>query len=293
MKIIALVLLLAIAFAEIHPVNEQIVNEIKEKATWTPMETEENPFAYMSIEQIKGMMGAKLTVYGDNAEDLGTEVPTEFDSRTEWPGKVHAVRDQGSCGSCWAFGATEALSDRFFIEKGTDVVLSPQHLVSCDKSNFGCNGGYLDKAWNFMHKTGVVTDECYPYTSGTTGEDGTCSDHCTSESDDEFDMFHSASPTMTSNVAKTQQAIMRDGPVEAAFTVYQDFMSYKGGIYKHTTGSMLGGHAIKAIGWGEENGTPYWIMVNSWGESWGEQGLFRIAMGDCGINNQMTFAIAE
>ncbi|CAI2372444.1 unnamed protein product [Moneuplotes crassus] len=293
MKFIVFVLLVAVALAEVHPVNDDIVREIKETATWTPMEPEENPFAYMSVEQIKGMMGTKLRVYEDTNEEITADIPAEFDSRTAWPGKVHNIRDQGACGSCWAFGATEALSDRFNIEHDMDIVLSPQHLVSCDRSNYGCNGGYLDKAWKFMKDTGVVLDSCMPYTSGTTGKDGECFTHCTSETDDEFRKYNSDKATMTRNVQKTQQAIMEEGPVEAAFTVYQDFMSYKGGVYKHTTGSMLGGHAIKAIGWGEEDGTKYWIMANSWGTGWGEEGFFRIAMGDCGINNQMTFGLAH
>lgn len=293
MKYIVFALIVALALAEMHPVNDAIVSEIKAKATWTPMEPEENPFSYMSIEDIKGRLGAKLTVYGDNAPRRSVDLPESFDAREQWPAGVHEIRDQGQCGSCWAFGATEALSDRFQIEKDTQVVLSPQHLVSCDTTNFGCNGGYLDRAWDFMHHTGVVSDECYPYTSGETGKDGECFDHCVGSADDEFDTFSSEKTIMTTNVEKTKQAIFSEGPVEAAFMVYQDFMSYKGGVYRHTTGSLLGGHAIKAIGWGVEDGEEYWIMANSWGTGWGEEGFFRIAMGDCGINDQMTFALAH
>jgi cathepsin B len=292
MKFIILAIVVALAFAEMHPVNHNIVAEIKAKATtWTPMEPEENPFAYMPIEQIKAMMGTKLAVNEESAEDMGFEPNDEFDARKEWGSKVHAIRNQGQCGSCWAFGATEALSDRFAIEEGVDVVLSPQHLVSCDRGNFGCNGGYLNKAWDFMQKTGVMTDECYPYTSGTTGQDGDCKSTCADGSAPE--LYHSKKYTMTSNVKKTQQAIQKDGPIEAAFTVYQDFMSYKSGVYQHTSGGMLGGHAIKALGWGTEDGVDYWLMANSWDTTWGEDGFFKIKRGDCGINNQMTFGVAD
>merc|ERR1712113_300898 len=236
----------------------------------------------MPVEQIKAMMGTKLTVAEDTAEDLGFTPNDEFDSRKQWPGKVHEIRDQGQCGSCWAFGATEALSDRFAIETDTDIILSPQHLVSCDSGNFGCNGGYLNKAWDFMQRTGVVSDKCYSYTSGTTGQTGTCQKACDDGS--AFDhLYHGQSYSTTYDVTKTKQAIQSQGPIEAAFTVYQDFMSYKSGVYHHVSGGMLGGHAIKCIGWGNEDGMDYWLMANSWGTSWGEQGFFKIKMGDCGV----------
>jgi cathepsin B len=73
--------------------------------------------------------------------------------------------------------------------------------------------------------------------------------------------------------------------METGFTVYQDFMNYKSGVYKHVSGNVLGGHAVKIVGWGQENGTNYWICANSWGTSWGENGFFRIAWGQCGIDS--------
>ena len=290
MRFIIVALLVAFAFASMHPVNHDIVAEIKQKATWTPMEPEENPFTFMPIEQIKAMMGTKLEVVEETAVDLGITADDSFDARTKWGSKVHAIRNQGQCGSCWAFGATEALSDRFAIETSYDVILSPQHLVSCDNGNYGCNGGYLNKAWAFMVSTGVMTDECFPYTSGTTGQDGPCKKTCADGSTPKF--YHAKSYSTTATRSVTQQHLQTEGPVEAAFTVYEDFMNYKSGVYKHTTGRMLGGHAIKAIGWGVENGTKYWIMANSWGTSWGDNGFFKIAMGDCGIDSQMTFGDA-
>jgi len=80
---------------------------------------------------------------------------------------------------------------------------------------------------------------------------------------------------------------MTNGPVEGAFTVYDDFLTYKSGVYAHTTGSELGGHAIKILGWGTDNGTPYWIVANSWNEGWGNSGFFNIKRGsdECGIED--------
>jgi len=75
--------------------------------------------------------------------------------------------------------------------------------------------------------------------------------------------------------------------MEAAFTVYNDFFNYAGGVYYHVSGGIAGGHAIKVLGWGNESGLDYWLCANSWGSSWGEAGTFKIKQGDCGINDQL------
>ena len=82
--------------------------------------------------------------------------------------------------------------------------------------------------------------------------------------------------------------IYENGSIEVAFSVYEDFCEYKGGIYQHVTGSYLGGHAVKMIGWGVEDGVKYWIVANSWNEYWGEKGCFRIIRGEdeCGIESE-------
>lgn len=86
---------------------------------------------------------------------------------------------------------------------------------------------------------------------------------------------------------------MTNGPVEASFTVYEDFVNYKSGVYVHTTGKQLGGHAVKMIGWGTENNIPYWIIVNSWNNTWGDQGTFKIRRGvnECGIESGLVAAL--
>lgn len=79
--------------------------------------------------------------------------------------------------------------------------------------------------------------------------------------------------------------ILAHGPVSAAFTVFDDFLTYRTGVYKHITGNVLGGHAVKIIGWGNEDGIPYWLIVNSWNEDWGDKGTFKMLRGynECGI----------
>lgn len=215
-------------------------------------------------------------------------LPDNFDGRQAFGNCIHPVRDQQQCGSCWAFSASEVLSDRFCIaSKGqTDVVLSPQTLVSCDSSNMGCQGGYLDKAWEFMVNNGIASDQCEPYTSGS-GDSGTCPTKCADGSQIKY--YKAANYKHLTGVTNIQTELMTNGPVQVAFEVYQDFMSYKSGVYHHISGSLLGGHAVVFVGWGVENGTAYWLVKNSWGTSWGEQGYFKILRGknECGIESNV------
>jgi C1A family cysteine protease len=174
-KLVVVGIVALTAFASHHPINGDIVADIKTKATtWVPHEVNENPLAGKTHDELKALLGLHFTYtespflpISDSDEELSA--PASFDSRTHWPGSVGAIRDQQSCGSCWAFGATEALSDRFRIASGNqvNVVLSPEDMVSCDTANLGCNGGYLDRAWSFLQRTGAVTENCFPYTAGS------------------------------------------------------------------------------------------------------------------------------
>jgi cathepsin B len=105
--------------------------------------------------------------------------PTNFDAREQWPNLVHPIRDQAQCGSCWAFGASESLSDRFAISSNgnVNVVLSPEDMVSCDSSDYGCGGGYLENAWEYLENSGIVTESCFPYTAGS-GIEAPCATKC-------------------------------------------------------------------------------------------------------------------
>jgi len=223
-------------------------------------------------------------------------IPDSFDARTQWPNYVHPIRNQEQCGSCWAFGATEAFSDRYAISSNgsVNVILSPQNLVSCDNKdgNEGCNGGYPIKAWQYFLSTGVVSDECYPYSSGG-GVTGNCllkagATTCTATKgtgDATLYKVETAYQIAANNVAAMQTEIMTYGPIEVQFDVYQDFFSYTSGVYVHKSGSLDGGHAVKMIGWGTLNNVDYWLVSNSWGTTWGMDGFFLIKRGvnECGI----------
>lgn len=224
-------------------------------------------------------------------------VPTEFDARLKWPGSVHPIRNQEKCGSCWAFSAAEVLSDRFTIaSKGAiDVVLSPEDLVSCDTDNMGCSGGQLPTAWQYMKDKGIVSDACFPYTSGD-GTSAICRHTC--EDSEEFakSKHKAAQYYKLRTVEDIQKEIISRGPVQAAFRVYKSFMSYKSGVYQrhwwNVWDFMMGGHAVKIVGWGTTDTYPhvdYWTIANSWDTTWGEEGYFRIKRGVnmCGIENNV------
>ena len=158
-------------------------------------------------------------------------------------------------------------------------------MVSCDSTNYGCGGGYIENTWEWLESTGIVTDSCLPYTSGE-GVESACRTTCVDGSDLKRYKCKSGSVVHPIAVAEIKSEIYQHGPVEGAFTVYDDFLNYKSGIYHHISGSLAGGHAIKILGWGydETFKLNYWICANSWGTAWGENGFFRIKQGECGIN---------
>jgi cathepsin B len=252
---------------------------------------------------------------------VSDDLPESFDARTAWPeceSVINHVRDQSNCGSCWAHGTTEALNDRICIASGGafTTLLSVSDTTACCNfvqcQSMGCNGGQVGSPWNWFQKKGVATGgdfgstgTCYNYTMDQCAHhvtdpslkscddivqvSPTCSKTCPDDSTRTYgdDKHFSTSSYNVRGVEDIKADIQKYGTVTSAFTVYEDFLTYKSGVYQHTTGSALGGHAIKTIGWGTENGEDYWLCVNSWNNTWGDMGTFKILMGDCGINRQM------
>jgi len=225
---------------------------------------------------------------------IAGDIPKSFDARKVWPQcNITSIRDQGSCGSCWAFGAAESFTDRLCIAQNSLVTLSPEYMVSCYKNLYGCDGGYVDLVYEDMRDIGTVVETCMPYE----GASEKCIKDVCVDKKTPIKMFkmkevHDVYVPFKDdeNVRAIQTEIMNNGPVETAFWVFSDFMHYGGGIYTRSAGSGLaGGHAVKIIGWGEENGTPYWIVANSWGPDWGEDGFFRILRGknECDIEDDV------
>ena len=267
-------------------------------------------FEGLSLDEAKALLGALELPAGAEkwvqprveqaAPVRAGRSPTDFDCRTQWPKCVFPVRDQGSCGGCWAFAASEVLSDRFCIASNAESkagVLSPQDLISCDvgKYTFGCEGGVPEYAWKYLTATGISTDACEPFIGNNTE---VCPLACDASapagtSFTKYKAVDGSVRMLTSSQGAIQQAMVGGpgqgpgGPVQAGFYVYQDFFAYKSGIYScPTNGSVpLGRHSVKVVGYGVEKANAsavpvdYWVVANSWGPSWGDNGHFKIVAG--------------
>jgi cathepsin B len=272
-------------------------------------------FSNLTVSQFKHLLGVKPLPKGF-LEDIpikthpkGLKLPNQFDARTNWAqcGTIGRILDQGHCGSCWAFGAVESLSDRFCIHYGINISLSVNDLLSCCgfMCGEGCDGGYPIAAWRYFVHHGVVTDECDPYFD-TTGcshpgcEPGYPTPKCNRKCVKgnllwrKSKHFGVNAYRISSDPYSIMAEVYKNGPVEVAFTVYEDFAHYKSGVYKHITGENIGGHAVKLIGWGtSDDGEDYWLLANQWNKSWGDDGYFMIRRGtnECGIEGEVVAGI--
>lgn len=271
-----------------------------------------NPrFSNYTVDQFKHILGVKQTPPNAIIDipvktySNSLKLPREFDARKAWShcSSIGRILDQGHCGSCWAFGAVESLSDRFCIRFDVNVSLSVNDLLACCgfMCGDGCDGGYPIFAWKYFVQSGVVTEECDPYfdqigcshpgcePSYLTPR---CEKHCKLNKQvwAEAKHFSVNAYRINSDPHNIMAEVYRNGPVEVSFTVYEDFAHYKSGVYKHITGDVLGGHAVKLIGWGtSEQGEDYWLLANQWNRGWGDDGYFKILRGanECGIEEDV------
>ncbi|XP_011839112.1 PREDICTED: pro-cathepsin H [Mandrillus leucophaeus] len=196
---------------------------------------------------------------------------------------VSPVKNQGACSSCWTFSTTGALESAIAIATGKMLSLAEQQLVDCaqDFNNHGCQGGLPSQAFEYiLYNKGIMGEDTYPYQ----GKDGDCKFRPGKAIGFVKDV---ANITIYDEEAMVE-AVALYNPVSFAFEVTQDFMMYKTGIYSstscHKTPDKVN-HAVLAVGYGEENGIPYWIVKNSWGPHWGMNGYFLIERGKnmCGL----------
>ena len=214
-----------------------------------------------------------------------------FDWRTK--GAVTPVKNQGSCGSCWAYSATGSIEGRWFLAGNPLTSVSEQQLVSCDHIDGGCNGGFMDDAfeWIINYRNGeIVTEAAYPYVSG-----GGYSPACKPKAEIDamplgakisgYDHMADGEDTLAAYVLK--------GPVSVAVDA-TTFQSYRSGVVTSCINRQLN-HGVLAVGFDDSHVPPYWIIKNSWGTSWGEQGYMRLVKGahQCLLGDYSTTAIVD
>jgi hypothetical protein len=213
-----------------------------------------------------------------------------YDDSLDWRnynGKnyITRVQDQGACGSCVCFGLLATAEGTINIQ--TDVErpdwdLSEQELLSC--SGASCNGWNHQDAENWFRYVGVSEEACFPYMAN---DNIPCSNRCARY---EFTKRQSTLWGWCYPYVWGIKDYAQYGPVHVAFEVYEDFYSYSGGVYEHTWGNYEGGHSVSIVGWNDADSC--WIVKNSWGENWGEDGYFRIKWGECHIENSGCWMVA-
>lgn len=232
-----------------------------------------------------------LTDPGKFSQSVSGSIPSSFDARSKWARcpSVSKVPDQGCCDASFALVPTSVMTDRTcIVTNRTDVVYSAYDPITCCDScvhwsSDKCRGGRSEEVWKYWANTGIVTESCLTYPYFRDCRQQTCPSRCTSmgsrtvASDKRKGQMYY---TVSSGVQGIQQEIMTNGPVEANFDMYLDFATFTGtGIYRHTRGPFISKHSVKIIGWGTEAGTDYWLVVNTFGEQWGNRGIAKFLRG--------------
>lgn len=226
--------------------------------------------------------------------------PTAGDVDWRTKGAVTAVKDQGQCGSCWAFSAVEGVESAWFLKHGSLPVLSPQQVVSCDKVDGGCDGGDLPTAFAYIEKSGLTTEALYPYTSGN-GVTGTCKSKVPAPVAQMTNFTYATPPCFDACKNQNEATLLTNlgttGP--SSICVYAEpWQVYTGGIL--TSADDCGfsynilDHCVQLVGYSSTGSTPYWIVRNSWATSWGEDGYIYLQYGKnlCGVADEATFVIS-
>jgi cathepsin B len=227
--------------------------------------------------------------------DDSISTPESFDARMQWSNCMLPVgNQQKTCGSSYAFAAAQTSAERLCINSKEQKLtqLSVQELISCDASNQGCKGGYINTALDYIRSKGIVDEACFPYQADS--DTVKCDKMCANPVRERIDGY-----CILFGEDDIKRDIYKNGPVVAATQVYVDFLTYKSGVYVKSddVARFTGFHAVKIIGWGVESenegnkGNKYWLIQNSWGEDWGENGVAKISMGQELMFDQYAYSI--
>lgn len=204
-------------------------------------------------------------------------------------GGVSPVKDQGQCGSCWAFSATQAVETAYWKATNSMLILSPQQTVSCDSQDGGCNGGDTPTAYEYMENAGGLELEMdYPYTSGTSQENGSC-DQDSTKFKVKVDSYSTISSGSWEEGNMYQQ--IQDSPMSICVDA-EPWQFYMGGVIDRSTCGTDLDHCVHLVAL---KAGEYWTVKNSWNTNWGEEGYIRVKSGEnaCGIAEEATIAVAE
>ncbi|XP_052764132.1 dipeptidyl peptidase 1-like [Mya arenaria] len=288
------------AYRKRFGLNEDLVKAVNSnQSAWRA--TSRTVFAGMDRADVQRMAGGRLSArayprpapVSDQYVKAARALPKQFDWRNkEGVNYVSPIRNQGNCGSCYAFGsmALYEARERIYTNNSVQKVYSTQDVVSCSEYSQGCDGGfpYLI-AGKYGQDFGLVEESCFPYE----GKDMPCQE-TTCPRTFTRDYYYVGGYYGACNEPQMRAELVNRGPIAVSFMVYNDFLHYKEGVYHHV--SELDGkfnpweitnHVVLVVGYGEEGGVPYWIVKNSWGPEWGEEGFFRIRRGndECSIES--------
>jgi len=236
----------------------------------------------VQLSRMVGMPGA-IQRCDDDKDVEGGALPSNYDARQAWPTCFSAVVDSGNCTSSYALVAADVVSQRYCIAdnaKYAALRLSAQQILSCDKKSRGCAGGMADGVWAYIKRRGLYPNDCVPY-AGSKGAP------CKTDCSDDKKLHVLDFCVKSGDIKGIKRELFNRGPLHAPMMLTDEFLVYKEGVFTPTkrgqpvydaTGKPIV-HVVTLLGWGKSEGQPYWVIGNTWGSGWGEQGFARVAVG--------------